>query len=150
MTLTHLISSCRHWDKITTRSLICDFTLHSHYLPYLTCKGEEHPSRPEQVVPPFPEREDDTKGAQDHEEQTEDGDGCCWDIVLWEERRDWEKRIRGKVWKRQKKKENKQGESRDKERETARRQEWDRKVVAIKKLSEGVGTEGEVAVSFPL
>ena len=43
----------------------------------MTCKGEEHPSRAEQVVPRLPEGEDDTQGAQDHKEQTEDGDGCC-------------------------------------------------------------------------
>lgn len=43
----------------------------------LTCKGKEHPSRPEQVVSALPEGEDDTQSAQDHEEQTEDGDGCC-------------------------------------------------------------------------
>lgn len=75
MTLTRLISSC----AVTQRqSLICD----SHHLPRLTCKGEEHPGRPEQVVPPLPERENDTEGAQDHEEQAEDGDGCRRDIVL--------------------------------------------------------------------
>lgn len=40
------------------------------------CKGKEHPSRPEQVVTPLPEGEDDTECAHYHEEQTEDGDGC--------------------------------------------------------------------------
>lgn len=74
MTLTHLTSSraVTQRDKSSRQSLICD----SHYLPRLTCEGEKHPSRPEQVVPSLPEREDDTEGAQDHEEQTKDGDGC--------------------------------------------------------------------------
>ncbi len=65
VTLTNLI--------LKTQSLNCN----SHHLPCLTCKGEEHPSGPEQVVPPFPKGEDDTEGAEDHEEETEDGDGCC-------------------------------------------------------------------------
>lgn len=69
--LKHLISSCNR-DKSSAQSLVCD----SHYLPHLTCEGKEHPSGSEQVVPPLPEREDDTEGAQDHEEKTEDGDGC--------------------------------------------------------------------------
>lgn len=62
----------------STQCRVCD----SHYPPCLTCKGEEHPSGPEQVIPPLPKREDDTERAQDHEEQTEDGDGGCWDVVL--------------------------------------------------------------------
>lgn len=50
--------------------MICD----SHHL---TCKGKEHASRPEQVVAPLAEGEDDTEGSQYHEEQAEYGDGCC-------------------------------------------------------------------------
>lgn len=49
----------------------------------LTCKGEEHPSGTEQVVPALSKREDHTEGAQDDEEQAEDGDGRCRDVVLW-------------------------------------------------------------------
>ena len=42
----------------------------------LTCEGKEHPGGSEQVVPALPEREDDTESSQNHEEQTEYGDGC--------------------------------------------------------------------------
>lgn len=42
----------------------------------MTCKGKEHPSGPQQVVTTLPEREDDTEGAEDHEEEAEYGDGC--------------------------------------------------------------------------
>lgn len=49
----------------------------------LTCKGEEHPSGTEQVVAPLSKREDHAEGSQDHEEEAEDGDGRCRDVVLW-------------------------------------------------------------------
>lgn len=48
----------------------------------LTCKGEEHPSGTEQVVTPLSKREDHAEGSQDHEEEAEDGDGRCRDVVL--------------------------------------------------------------------
>lgn len=48
----------------------------------LTCEGEEHPGGTEQVIPALSEREDHAEGAQDHEEQAEDGDGRCRDVVL--------------------------------------------------------------------
>lgn len=49
----------------------------------LTCEGEEHPSGTEQVVAALSKREDHAEGAQDHEEEAEDGDGRCRDVVLW-------------------------------------------------------------------
>lgn len=48
----------------------------------LTCEGEEHPSGTEQVVAALSKREDHAEGAQDHEEEAEDGDGRCRDVVL--------------------------------------------------------------------
>lgn len=48
----------------------------------LTCEGEEHPSGTEQVVAALSKREDHAEGAQDHEEEAEDGDGRCGDVVL--------------------------------------------------------------------
>lgn len=48
----------------------------------LTCEGEEHPSGAEQVVAALSKGEDHAKGAQDHEEEAEDGDGRRRDVVL--------------------------------------------------------------------
>lgn len=48
----------------------------------LTCEGEEHPGRTEQVVPALSEGEDHAEAAQDHEEEAEDGDGRRGDVVL--------------------------------------------------------------------
>lgn len=54
-----------------------------------TCKCKEHASRFEEVVSSFAftsTRSQQTQRPQYHEGQTEDGDGCSRDVVLWKER----------------------------------------------------------------
>lgn len=58
----------------------------SQEAPELTCKCEKHAGRFQEVVSPFAFAgvgAEQAEGAQEGEDQAEDGDGCCRDVVFW-------------------------------------------------------------------